>query len=216
MRLVACVNFYQDAEMLRRFLPDLRRKVDYLVCVDGRYTDFPEYDSPQSTDGSIEVVAKYADLFIGTPRNRFGIPIPWEDEIAKRTSYLVGQPGDWYLVVDADEEIEGIPDRDAIASRPDWLVGLKRVGDATQPYGIHRCFAHRPGLRYHGAHHAVHVLGQIIHPDRIRQDWLPGVTILHHQMERDAERVERKGEYYAKLAPSERVFRQAVGLGGGA
>lgn len=215
MRIVACVNYYQDVAMLRLSLPALRRQADVLVCVDGAYRGFEPYNSSAaSTDGSTELVSKYADILISPPwRPRAGGPFAWDDEITKRSAYLVGRPGDWYLVVDADEVLEGEVDRAAVRAREDWLVMLKRVGDSTPPYGIHRCFAHRPGIRYRGAHHAVHVLGGMIHPDSLTEA-LPGVTLQHHTLERERERVERKGAYYENaLKPLEREFRAANALG---
>ena len=212
MRLVGCVNLYQDAEFIRRFLPVLREKVDFLVCVDGAYEGFPQYDAAHSTDGSLDVVSQYADLLVQAPRGPFGESRPWENEIVKRSAYLVGKPDDWYFVVDADECLTGTPDRDVIASRTDWLVELQRVNDTIGPYGIHRCFAHRPGIRYSGTHHAVHVFGEIIHPERIPKDFLPGVRLDHYQMSRDQDRVERKGVYYRALAEAEGPFRKENGL----
>lgn len=211
MRLIGCVNMYQDASFLRRSLAALRRQVDILVCVDGAYAEFPAYGpGPVSTDGSVEVAAECADILI-LPPAAGGVRRPWPDEIAKRSSYLVGREGDWYFVVDADEVVEGEVDRAALASKDDWTVMLRRVDDTIPPYGIHRCFRHRAGIRYHGTHHAVHVGDKLVHPETVK-DVLPGVVLAHYQMHRDRDRVERKGEYYRKLAVAEGAFRRQNGL----
>lgn len=229
MKIIGCVNAYQDAEMLKRSLPVLARLVDRLIVVDGAYADFPIYGGiPTSTDGTLDVARCWTDEIVWRPT-------PWENEIEKRNAYLIGEPGDWYLVCDADEVLEGAifgraaepscacdrcsrartragaPVAEATPDgRDDWLVDLYRVEqhDLRQP--IHRLFRHRPGIRYAGTHHAVHVGADLVHPDRLPV--VPGLAFRHLTAERPVERVERKGAYYGILGPSERAFRAAHAL----
>jgi hypothetical protein len=216
MRLIGAVNCYQDVDMLKHSLPALRRLVDFLVVVDGAYSGFPLYnDDPESTDDSLALAQEYADHIIFCRKDITGKPVPWFNEIQKRSQYLqVGQPGDYYLVCDADETPTGTVhiNRDELAKQTDWLVVLSRVNDHIKPYPIHRLFQHRRGIRYFGAHHAVHIGPRLIHPKKDHLKIFPGLRLDHLQMLRDRDRVERKGEYYRELQKAEADFRAKEGL----
>ena len=196
--------------MLKHSLPALRKLVDILVYVDGAYTKFRHYgDNPESTDDSLALAQEYADRIVFTRKDRSGLMLPWVDEIEKRNQYLIGDLGDYYFVVDADEVPVGIEafDRELLRSKPDWFVMLKRIGDNTKPYGIHRLFQHRHGIKYAGTHHAVHIGKNLIHPQKSGLTAYPGLTLNHLHLLRDTDRVERKGEYYRDLQKTEAAFR---------
>jgi len=232
VRLIGCVNGYQDAAMLRRSLPALRRVVDVLVYVDGAYDGFPRYSetTAASVDESLDVAHEYADVVI-LPSLWDEVRAPWPDEAIKRSAYFIGERDDYYLVVDADEIVEvlredgtinpiGKLDVAIMVERADWLVTLQRAGDSPSSYGIHRLFRHRDRIRYHGTHHAVHVGNPptIIHPrdlDAAKPDSVfPRLRLSHLWNQRDKDRVERKGVYYRDvLGPREYEFRAANGLG---
>jgi len=230
MRVVGAVSFYNETEgnLLARCLAALRPLVDHLVCIDGAYTDFPLHNnSAASTDGSLDVARSRADVLIQSPASG-----PWSSEVLKRNVYLgCGQPGDWFLVVDADEIVEGTIDRAMLETRPDWLAQLyrtdlagawrQRMGDESEEalrrasIWIHRLFAWRPGIRYHGTHHAVHVGDTLIHPGQLDTEAgarFPGLRIAHHQDERSAERRAVKQTYYDRLRKNEMTFRLGYGL----
>ena len=221
MRVVGCVNVYQDAAFLEACLAALRPQVDRLICVDGAYLDFPAYGPDAgSTDGT-QGIARACGELIEAPGGA-----AWPDEIAKRNAYMAAcGPGDYLLVVDADEVLEGELDRTALKARDDWLVELYLVrpsadaglGDPPprdgNPCGIHRAFRWREGIRYAGTHHAVHVGDRLIHPQHdLPQDWLPGVRLRHLSARRDPGRRARKERYYDRLALAERGFRRVHSL----
>lgn len=208
MRIIGCVNGFQDIDMLKHSLPALRKLVDVLVYVDGAYAKFP-HDNPESTDDSLALAQEYADRIIFTHKDRSGQMLPWVDEIQKRNQYLIGESGDYYLVCDADEVPVGIEafDRILLRSKPDWFVMLKRIGDNTKPYGIHRLFRHRPGIRYAGTHHAVHVGNHLIHPQKSGLEPYPGLVLNHLHLLRAQDRVQRKGVYQEEMKKDEAEFR---------
>lgn len=228
MRLIGCMNGYNDEAMLTRSLPALRRVVDVLVYADGAYAGFPPYDprTSESVDGSVDLARAYADVVILPPAPRGA---PWPNEIVKRSAYLIGRRDDYYLVVDADEVVEVMRDDGTInplgkidvatlTQRDDWMVTLARAGDSTAEYPIHRLFRHRDGIRYHGTHHAVHVGDVMIHPSALKREVpdsvFPRLRLSHLWNQRDTDRVERKGAYYRDaLGPLEHEFRAANGLG---
>lgn len=234
MRLIGAVNGYQDADMLRRSLPALRRVVDVLVYVDGAYDGFPPYSeiTAASVDESVNVALTYADVVVMPPYATDGpLRAAWPDEVVKRSAYFVGGRDDYYLVVDADEVVEvlredgtvnpvGKIDVATLVERDDWLVTLSRAGDSPSAYRLHRLFRHRDGIRYHGTHHAVHVGDPptIIHPRGLEAEApdsvFPRLRLSHLWNQRPQERVERKGHYYREvLSAREHEFRAANGLG---
>ena len=217
MRVIGCCNAYQEAELLEACLTALRPLVDLLVVVDGAYRDFPWYgNSPESTDGSLALAQKLADVVVRCPLNYNGTHrVPWTDEIKKRSQYLIGWEGDYYLVVDADEMVEGTFDRAHVCLKQDWGVMLYREEQPSTRYPIHRLFMHRDGIHYRGTHHAVHVGDTLLHPDKvvkIQENVFPGLTLRHTQCRRSLERSERKGTYYRELEQTEKAFRQQAGL----
>lgn len=209
MRIVAACNVYMDSPLLRESLPTVRARCDVLIVVDGRYAQFPDaWHGFASADGTLDVAREFADLVIEAPG------CPWPSEIAKRNAYLERcREGDYVLVVDADEALEGpLPlDRDAIARRDDWLVDLYREENARLRQPIHRLFRWRPGIRYEGTHHAVHVGDRLVRPADL--DLAPGLTLRHFQCRRCAERSAPKGAYYRWLDVAEMPFRGGPGSG---
>lgn len=201
--------------MLKHSLPALRRFVDFLVVVDGAYKKFPLYnDNPESTDGSLAIAQEYADLIIFARRDQVSKEtIPWQDEIQKRCAYLkTGYSDDYFFICDADEIPVGTLDRHELLKQDDWMVMLSRVNDHVKPYPIHRLFRHRPGIRYHGTHHAIHIGTKLIHPNSVKKNIFPGLRLDHLHMLRDKDRVEKKGEYYRSLQVDEAAFRSKEGL----
>lgn|GEM_PF-5816819 len=208
-RIVGAMNVYMDLPLLRESLPVVRSLVDVLVVADGRYAQFPDaWHGAASADGTLEYARERADLVLEAPGGN-----PWPSEIAKRNAYLERcRPGDVVLVVDADEVLEGdrpgtppVLDRALAGSRDDWLLDLYREEDADLRQPIHRLFRMREGLRYAGAHHAVHVAGKLIRPRDL--ECFPGIVIRHIQRRRCYERNLPKARYYDWLTCDERGFR---------
>ena len=214
--LIGCMNVYQDAMLLGVSLPALLSRVDRVVVADGAYRDFQAYgESPSSNDGTQNLARHFGAEVIEAR--------PGLDEPAKRSRYFVGNPGDWYIVVDADEVLEGM-----------GRAALKTALSATQcddfqiPFcqaeapweanhrSVFRMHRHRIGMRYHGTHHALHVPGpdgQLVMPTKPgTAPKFEGLLLRHLQMARPADRQNRKAAYYQKLGATEREFRAAHGL----
>lgn len=213
MRIVGAVNVYQDEAFLGECLSALACVADRIVVVDGAYKDFPVYgDSASSTDRTLEIACQYSKVVILPPRKVGGF-LPWPGEIEKRNEYLAcGSSGEYFLVVDADEIVEGAVDRELLATHKDWGVDLYRAEEPKAHFPIHRLFAWRTGIRYRGTHHAVHIWDRLIHPEKPPLPVFPGLRLRHVQHRRTPERVERKGTYYRALCVGERAFRSEHGL----
>lgn len=179
--IIACYNVYNEAAYLEESILSLRDKVDGIVIVDGAYKKFP-HKSPESTDGTIEIARKYADVFIPCGRKRIGFtpwglewnkrrqvfgairrerlaPEPWKSEIEKRNEYLSGREGDVYLVVDGHEIWRGELDPTIVGN---WRIKVKRAeGDAS----MEKMFRHYEGIHYAETHYKLWVDGKPLNLD---------------------------------------------------
>lgn len=192
--LIGVVSFYNEIQFLERCLRSLRGKADFIVGIDGAYISFP-HDKPWSTDGTIELARKYADKVITTEK-------AWESQIVKRNQYLIGKEGDWYLMIDGDEEIAG--SLEGYETKDDWNISLYRT-DGVPMYPVYRLFRHRQGMRYFGTHHCLMIGGEILNKRKMPS--MPNCNIVHYNAERPRARREAKGEYY-RSRTEEREFRE--------
>jgi hypothetical protein len=204
--LWVCVSCFDEAASIGRAMASIRRCAPHgrIVVVDGAYRDFPHVQGhPESSDGTLAVAGEFADRII---RIRNGQP--WADECEKRSQYLVGQEGDQYLVVDADEELVGSVPRRLVVPERDVMIESACEPPMFLPYPILRMFAHRgpPGaMQYRGAHMAIWA-GDTLLNERIRQVET-GFRLRHWNHERSARRLIDKGEYYTRLCRAEEPFR---------
>jgi len=232
VRLVAALNVFQEATLLPACLDALRPVVDHIIVADGRYADFTGYPDAAgndaggaSTDDTLAVARAAGAEIIEAPEGK-----PWENEIVKRTAYLRAcREGDYVLVVDADERVEGAVDRARLAGRTDWTIqhyraeqyelnrARKHGEDEARLLGclwLHRLFALRPGIRYEGTHHVVHVGETMIHPLPLQADEsarFPDLRMRHEKRD-DWPRAVRKHRYYGLLAAAEKPYRQRMAL----
>jgi len=194
---------YNDMPLIKRCIESLRYKVDEIIAVDGRFADFPG-DSEYSTDGTLEYLQSIPDVHV--------VCVSGLDEVHKRNSYLVGSAGDWYVMLDADEEWIGprpspAPELDA------YVMKLKREKPYHEIDRV-RLFKHIPGLHYEKKHYWLHdahgntfaLVGKV--GKNYRWAILKGSHIQHHELERPPARVRDKKVYYDILRKRERKFRE--------
>ena len=177
--LIAVYNVYNEAQYFEESLKSLKNKADKIIVVDGAYRKFP-HTIPWSTDGSIEIAKKYADKVIETKK-------PWKSEIFKRNQYLIGVPGDIYLVIDGHEI---------------WS------GDLTLPFGNYRIkwklsdgwheafrmFEHKPGIHYQRTHYELWVNDKCLGTDF---PVYPYGYLIHKYPDYPKERHEARKKYYS-------------------
>ena len=195
---IGCVIGWNDVENLRISLPALRPHVDRLIYVDGRYKDFPG-DGDTSDDGSFDVALDWCnDVLLPTG------PGPWASEIEKRNHYLLGDPGDLYVVVDADEILIGLPQ---------WREGSLRLyrPDCIPPYPVFRVFEHREGIHYEHTHNCVVADGRILNHELVGQV-IAGCALNHISQYRDEQRKLDKGTYIRRLQTQEKRVREELRL----
>lgn len=101
MKLTACCIFYNDAELLENMFLSLKECEIQCIAIDGKFRHYPN-ENLHSTDGSIEVAKKYADLYIPADESFL------ENQMTKRTRYIKEiSNGEYFLVIDSDEELIG-------------------------------------------------------------------------------------------------------------
>jgi len=179
--------------------------VDEIVAVDGRYIDYP-LGPMQSNDGTLEYLESIDKVEV--------IRAAGLQEIDKRNKYLVGEIGDWYLHLDADEEWVGGPP--VIDPEVDaYIIDFHR------PYPIRkmdrvRLFKHIKGLHYAKKHYWLHdsngvtfaLLQQVGRAYRGAR--LEGVHIDHHELERSPERQRDRKIYYNILSRRENQIEEVT------
>jgi hypothetical protein len=214
VQLIGATIFYDDdPRLLHAALASLAPWCDRIVCVDGAYADYPGATARSCDAVRAEVKAIGAEL-IDNPDGT-----PWVDQAAKRSAYLRGSEGDWYVVLDADEVLTGGEALrywiERFGKLYEWVhVALHEPGSATEarrePINVgYRVFRHLTGCRYVGEHTRLRdALGRGYafasgeeEPNQYRTGGLiHGVAIEHYRERRSAERLARQAAYYRTRA----------------
>lgn len=192
---------------------------DHVVAVDGRYEHFP-------SDHDVSAPEQYDAIRDGCTDGCMGLTLqrscaPWPGEVEKRAAMFdvglshAASADDWFLIVDADVQVENVADgwREALTTtvadcakvrcrnvRPDG----KLMDDVTYR-GFYRAL---PGLTVQGAHWNYVIPGanpRYLWMDPSARvstefcaDLTPFVTVHHRNLDRTAERSWAARMYYRK------------------
>lgn len=227
MKVVALLSWYDEpAAWLAACVTSLRRlPVQHVIAVDGAYLLFPDagaWSPPEQHQALIETCrAMDYGLTLHTPSH------PWAgNEIEKRTHMFrladtVCEPGDWLLVIDADElvrsafgfDLEALDDVDVATSmllqRIDPLgtrQSARAAGnfdwDHTSRSTIRNLFRWTPGITVEGRHYRYQTAdGRLLwgdEHDQLEHAADSHITIEHRQRERDINRTSRQQTYYQR------------------
>lgn len=196
------MNVYTEERMLPGCLESIETVVDRIVVVDGAYECFPYPPGiPYSTDATLDIARCYGAQIIECPQEA------WVDQPKKRSAYLVGEAGDWYLHIDADERFVGrLP---APGDLDPTRTYKMRVVWSRQPMSIWamRLFPHLPDMRYHGSHNALWSGDRLI--GRTREAFpIESARFVHLRDQRSPERLKLKNLHAALQRNLERDFRR--------
>jgi hypothetical protein len=154
MNLYGCISFFNDGiPMLERALKSLKENgADFIVAVDGSWKGFPLIDGEQaehSLPSQVECVKDYADIYINKA---------WESQVEKRNAYLRAVPGlDYFLILDADEQLMNEPDKDKLAERDFWNIRLRSPLSKSKSLLVYnRIFKKYDDLAYQKKHCALY------------------------------------------------------------
>ena len=140
----AVINAYNEEQMLPGCLESIHDQVDEIVVVDGAYEHFP-HEHYASTDATREIARCYGARWVAPPGRA------WETEIEKRNRFFVGEVGDWYLQIDADERLLGeLPELDADVDQ--YALMMRHSGWDSW---TRRLYQHWDGIRYAEVHCAL-------------------------------------------------------------
>jgi hypothetical protein len=204
--LIAAVIAYNEERMLPGCLQSVRDVVDRIVVVDGAYEHFPHPDGIfASTDSTHAIADCYGAEWIPCPEDG------WPTQVEKRSAYLVGEEGDWYLHIDADERFKGeLPPIGELEDGRSYRMSVVWAEGSFTPWAV-RLFQHQDQMEYRGAHCALFSDDHLINR---RQDAEPitSAWFLHLKTARKAQRQREKIRYYGWQKAAEREFRTAWGI----
>ena len=187
-QLIACIIAYNEQELLPQCLESIKGKVDRIVLVEGRIAAFPGINT-RSDDRTIEIARSYGAEVITEDT-------PYPCEAAMRSRYLVGEEGDWYLMIDADEKcMTALPDiADCPTGVDAYAINVRMIGASVQVWRP-RLFRHVGQMEYRDIHDALFSNGTLIsRPEDTPQ--LHSVWFAHYQMKRSQNRRNAKRLYY--------------------
>jgi len=158
--IIGCMSVFNEAAQIETAIKSLSW-CDKIVVVDGSYKGFPEQGI--SKDRTMWIADKLGCHIILA---QAGLT-----QVQKRNMYLIGRPGDYYVVLDGDEVWHGeIGDLEARAYR------VKHAGSGWIPPTI-RIFRH--GARYKKAHNQLYIGKERI--DEPLSPLMKGVHIEHRK-----------------------------------
>jgi len=203
--IIACIIAYNEEEMLPGCLESIKDQVDRIVVVDGAYKLFP-HDVPWSTDATREIAWCYGAEWIPCPPGPpDGQRRPWETQVEKRTAYLIGEEGDWYFHIDADERLMGTLPEPEDGKHYAFRIQTRDLRDAWVP----RLWQHRGFMRYEGSHNAVWSDDRLVHMMGVVKIQTEQARFLHLSHLRNQQRILEKQAFLPGRYLREEAYRTA-------
>lgn len=195
MAVIGVMCAYQEADRIGAALDSLRAAgCERLVVVDGAWRWFETYAAGAgSTDGTVEIARGAGAEVITAPADG------WINEVTARNRYLVGEPGDWYLILDADERVSGVLPPALAAPEGAYQVWVR---EGLRGRRRIRLIQETGSVRYQYAHWALYRDGRLVDQAAL----LDAVVIEHVGRPGDTERARRKAAWYAHSSAEEMAF----------
>lgn len=185
-KLIGVLIAYNEEVLLPDCLASIYGKVDEIIMVEGRIADYPG-DSPHSTDNTVAIAKEYGATVIQIDR-------AWNNECEMRSAYLVGNEGDVYFQIDADERLMTPLPRPEQLPGDSYKVSIRMIGAPIEGYRP-RFFRHKGEMIYRGVHDALFSDGKLISTPK-NTPALHSVWLAHRQILRDKNRRANKAHYY--------------------
>lgn len=225
VRIIGLLSWYEEpASWLAQCVAAAAHLCDHLIAVDGPYAMFPGATTkPASGTEQAEVITHTAagagiGCTIHAPRQPW-----WGNEVEKRAytfklGMTMAEPGDWFLVFDADEVLVTNPVdvRKKLAETEHDVaeVMIWERGEQESRTPHRRLFRALPGITYQDAHYVVTVPtstglkilsgNHSIHTIEPAQE-LWDTRLEHRKQNRSAHRKQQKADYYAMVPDIEQA-----------
>ena len=174
MKLWACVIFYRDGvKLLERCLDSLYKNgIDEIVTVDGRYKEFPgkeDFSSLKERQAAMVWMGHYVGSKIGG----------WSNQMEKRNASISPvPPGDYFLVIDADEALANPIDKSKLIEdaysvmmfepKPNTESSVYNVfRNCFKQYPSNRIYKKYPDMEYRNRHCALYRTSLIKNPSDV-------------------------------------------------
>ena len=201
--LIGCINCYNDWPLIKNCIESIYDKVDKIICVDGRYLDYPG-EEWYSTDGTI--------YYIDSIDKAELIQVKGATEVEKRNLYLTKcRDGDIVLNLDADEVLIGN------ISKLESDFGIIDLRDGHSKHIQRRAtrfFKFREGMEYKNVHYTLYYNGKMINKlqkvinKNFNFEQIKNFYVLHNWHKRTDLRKHNKSIYYKKLIRNEAGFER--------
>jgi hypothetical protein len=196
--ITACLIFYNEDQFLQEWCERVVPFVDRVIAVDGCIEGFPS-ESPCSTDNSYKILSSFPTVEV------FAKDEIWPDECVKRSAYLAGSKGDWYVAIDADEMLVGgenlREEIDRLDKKNEDFGRLECRGYGADR-AVGRVYRHQKGLHFLNRHFWLAVDDRVV--------WkgddgfiLDSLYLLHRKDERTPQRLKAKALFQTKQAQRE-------------
>jgi glycosyltransferase involved in cell wall biosynthesis len=207
----ACINLYNDCQFLATCLESIKEYVDEIIIADGAYElyyrqfkqAYPQAQ-PWSTDGSLQII----ESLDGLPAVRIlRCTKPWLNQTVKRNALLDAvHPGEWFLIIDADEMLTGdIDEAFTEITESGCVLGripLVNVGLATDRmvyYWHPRLFLKMPGMHYDFTHWQLRDKANRIIENTYPVWWTSSCAMIHFKVFKTRSRLQPHREYMDQL-----------------
>jgi hypothetical protein len=187
--LIVCVCTYNEAALIEGAINSLWAfGCQRMIVVDGQWDGFAPTEPYHSTDQTRQIATALGAEIIQPPGR------PWLTEHEARSSYFLGDPGDWYLVLDADERVSGALPSNVPSTAFDGIGAYRDTLNLTP-----RLLQQRGVLRYQYTHWTVYCDDVLLSP--VQWDgWR-----IEHAQRKDQERVALKEAFYPARTEREAV-----------
>ena len=200
--IYGCIITYNDMPLIQQTIESIVDKVDRIIVIDGRYTDFPGH-ADISTDGTIEYLKSIDKVFLMYYKGR---------EVDKRNCYLMQlAEGDTVINLDADEVLIG--ELPPLTSE----FGILDLHDGHSKHvqkRATRLFKYHKNIEYRFVHYTLYrgnillnKLSSIVDVNTTFEN-VTSCHILHNWHMRDHARQYQKSIYYKALVRSESGFEK--------
>jgi hypothetical protein len=202
--LVAGLSYYNDLESMKRTIESLLDNVDYIICVDGRYS--LRVGEDYSTDGSTEYLESLGEKvivkkFVGYEPDKRNVYM--EEASRLHADALIGIDTDEYMDGDWDKFKKDIEDN---LHQEYNFLGFTLYITKDNPTPAPRVFLRPDEIRFYKAHNYVIIKNDKVSHISVKNS-IEGMVMHQDDDLRNLEWLEKTQNYQQRLVLYEKQFR---------